>query len=31
MSVRKFIAEKVMWETLKRWKKSSPEMDRIQF
>lgn len=31
MSVRKMIAEKVLWETLKRWKKSSPEMDRIQF
>lgn len=31
MSVRKTIAEKVLWETLKRWKKSSPELDRIQF
>lgn len=31
MSVRKLIAEKVLWETLKRWKNSSPEMDRIQF
>lgn len=31
MSVRKLIAEKVLWETLKRWSKSSPEMDRIQF
>lgn len=31
MSVRKTLAEKVMWETLKRWKKSSPELDRIQF
>lgn len=31
MSVRKMIAEKVMWETLKRWKKSSAEMDRIEF
>lgn len=31
MSVRKLIAEKVLWETLKRWKRSSPEMDRIQF
>ena len=27
----KLIAEKVLWETLKRWKKSSPELDRIQF
>jgi CRP/FNR family transcriptional regulator, cyclic AMP receptor protein len=31
MSVRKIIAEKVIWENLKRWKNSSPEMDRIQF
>jgi len=31
MSVRKIIAEKLLWETLKRWKKSSPELDRIQF
>jgi CRP/FNR family cyclic AMP-dependent transcriptional regulator len=31
MSVRKLIAEKIMWETLKRWKRSSAEMDRIQF
>src|SRR3989344_7674588 len=31
MPVRKIIAEKLLWETLKRWKKSSPELDRIQF
>ena len=31
MSLRRLIAEKVLWETLKRWKRSSPEMDRIQF
>lgn len=31
MSVRKLIAEKILWETLKRWKHSSPEIDRIQF
>lgn len=31
MSMRELIAEKVMWETLKRWKKSSPELDRIRF
>lgn len=31
MSVRKMIAEKVLWETLKRWKRLSPELDRIQF
>lgn len=31
MSARKKIAEKLMWETLARWKKTSPELDRIQF
>ncbi len=31
MSVRKIIAEKVLWETLKRWQKSSPDLDRMQF
>src|ERR1700722_15985870 len=31
MSVRKFVAEKVLWETLARWKKSSPLLDRIEF
>src|SRR5437868_15053091 len=31
MSVRKVIAEKLLWETLKRWKRLSPELDRIQF
>lgn len=31
MSVRKFIAEKVLWETLKKWKRTSAELDRIQF
>jgi CRP/FNR family cyclic AMP-dependent transcriptional regulator len=25
------IAEKLMWETLRRWNRSSPELDRIQF
>jgi CRP/FNR family cyclic AMP-dependent transcriptional regulator len=30
-TLRKIIAEKVLWETLKRWKKSSPELDRIEF
>ena len=29
--MRHFVAEKVLWETLKRWKKTSPEMDRIRF
>jgi CRP/FNR family transcriptional regulator, cyclic AMP receptor protein len=31
MSVRKAIAEKLMWESLRRWKKTSPDMDRIEF
>jgi CRP/FNR family cyclic AMP-dependent transcriptional regulator len=31
MSVRKFAADKLLWETLGRWKLSSPELDRIQF
>jgi len=31
MAIRKLLAEKLMWETLKRWKKTSPEMDRIRF
>src|SRR5438876_974397 len=31
MSVRKFAADKLLWETLGRWKRSSPELDRIQF
>jgi CRP-like cAMP-binding protein len=31
MSVRKIIAETVLWETLKRWQKTSPELDRIEF
>src|SRR5262245_57130937 len=31
MSGRKLIADKLLWETLGRWKRSSPELDRIQF
>src|SRR3989441_12756789 len=31
MSVRKLTADKLLWETLGRWKRSSPELDRIQF
>ncbi len=31
MSVRKIVADKILWETLNRWKRSSPELDRIQF
>jgi CRP/FNR family transcriptional regulator, cyclic AMP receptor protein len=31
MSARKFAADKVLWETLGRWKRSTPELDRIQF
>src|SRR5436189_4968993 len=31
MSARKFAADKLLWETLGRWKRSTPELDRIQF
>jgi CRP-like cAMP-binding protein len=31
MSARKFAADKLLWETLGRWKRSSPDLDRIQF
>src|SRR5262245_64476926 len=31
MSPRKLVADKLLWETLERWKRSSPELDRIQF
>ena len=31
MSARKHVADKLLWETLERWKRSSPELDRIQF
>jgi len=31
MSNRKFVADKLLWETLERWKRSSPELDRIKF
>jgi cAMP-binding proteins - catabolite gene activator and regulatory subunit of cAMP-dependent protein kinases len=31
MSARKFAADKLLWETLGRWKRSSPELDRTQF
>src|SRR6201993_1311563 len=31
MSARKFAADKLLWETLGRWKPSSPELNRIQF
>src|SRR5437764_13595993 len=31
MSARKFAADKLLWETLGRWNRSSPELDRIQF
>src|SRR6516225_8075590 len=30
MSARKLVADKLLWETLTRWKRSSPELDRIQ-
>src|SRR5262249_55436884 len=28
---RKLVADKLLWETLARWKRSSPELDRIKF
>jgi CRP-like cAMP-binding protein len=31
MSARKFAADKLLWETLGRWKHSSPELDRVEF
>src|SRR5213075_2227601 len=31
MSARKFAADKLLWETLGRWRRSSPELDRVQF
>src|SRR2546430_14763359 len=31
MSAGKLVADKLLWETLGRWKRSSPELDRIQF
>jgi len=31
MSGRNLIADKVLWEMLPRWKRSSPELDRIRF
>src|SRR5947208_3360302 len=31
MSARKFAADKLLWETLGRWKRSSRDMDRIHF
>ena len=31
MSARKLDADKLLWQMLGRWKRSSPELDRIQF
>lgn len=31
MSLRKIVADKLLWETLKHWSGSSAELDRIQF
>jgi hypothetical protein len=31
MSARKLAADKLLWQMLGRWKRSSPELDRIQF
>ena len=30
-SARKLVADKLLWQMLERWKRSSPELDRIQF
>ena len=31
LSARKLVADKLLWETLEQWKRSSPELDRIKF
>ena len=31
MSTRNVVADKLLWETLGRWKRSTPELDRIEF
>jgi hypothetical protein len=31
MSARNLVADKLLWEKLGRWKRSSPELDRIHF
>jgi len=31
MPARKLVADKLLWETLEQWKRSSPELDRIKF
>ena len=31
VSARKLVADKLLWEMLERWKRSSSELDRIQF
>src|SRR6266513_624505 len=31
MSARKLVADKLLWEPLGRWRRSSPELDRVQF
>ena len=31
ISPRKHVADKLLWQMLERWKRSSPELDRIQF
>ena len=31
MSARNLVADKLLWETLGRWKRSSTELDRVQF
>ena len=31
MSTRNLVADKLLWEPLERWKRTSPDVDRIQF
>ena len=30
-TARQLVADKLLWQMLERWKRSSPELDRIQF
>ena len=31
MTTRNVVADKLLWQTLDRWKRSTPELDRIEF
>ena len=31
MTTRNVVADKLLWQTLERWKRSTPELDRIEF